>query len=90
MVVAGFDPLSLAPHGAKLRAISGEGQITGCTTVLETLGGYETDSTIFAEVLAPKPKPKSQPGKDIATTMRVPRSFCRREVRSRPAVSLVV
>ena len=63
VVIAGFDPVSLAPHGAQLRAVSGEGQLAVGTTMFETLGAYAPGSLVKALVAMPKnmAKPKEEP-----------------------------
>jgi len=37
VVIAGFDPISLLPHGVVLRANSGEGQIDHTTSIFQEL-----------------------------------------------------
>ena len=53
-MIAGFDPVALAPHAAQLRAVSGEGQIGAGTTAFETLGAYPPGSLVKALVTMPR------------------------------------
>ena len=62
-MIAGFDPVALAPHGSQLRAVSGEGQLAVGTTAFETLGAYPPGSLVKALVAMPKnvAQPKEEP-----------------------------
>jgi hypothetical protein len=51
VLVAGFDPISLAPHGVLNRAFSAEGQLSHATDVLERLSAQ---SGKFVQVTVPK------------------------------------
>lgn len=41
VVVAGFDPISLTPHGVNYRALSAEGQLSHATDMLQRLGNVK-------------------------------------------------
>ena len=73
VVIAGFDPVSLAPHGAQLRAVSGEGQLAVGTTMFETLGAYAPGSLVKALVAMPKnmATPKDAPKFNDAKAFRM-------------------
>ena len=63
VIVGGFDPVALVPHAARLRSISGEGQLGAGITLFETLGGYAPGSLVKAEVAMRRnvAKPKAKP-----------------------------
>ena len=74
VVIAGFDPVALAPHGAQLRAVSGEGQLGAGTTLFETLGAYPPGSLVKALVAMPKnnpPQPKEGPKFETVMAVRM-------------------
>ena len=86
-MIAGFDPVALAPHGAQYRAVSGEGQLAAGTTMLETLGAYVPGSLVKTLVEMEKnvAKPGEQPRFETARAVRM----LPKEVATRGDLSLV-
>lgn len=45
-ILGGFDPVSVAPHGVQMRAVSLEGQLSHATDLLDQLGHYNSRGSI--------------------------------------------
>lgn len=82
VVVAGFDPVSLTPHGVNYRAVSAEGQLCHATDMLQRLSNVRGQ---FVPVEVPTGNAWDSPAAFFAKELKTKREDSYRTVRFVPA-----